>query len=758
MNEQDQQSLSELLPSLRSFEFFNALNPGLLPEIESELEVVKLAEGRVLFQAGDPGDAMYFVVRGMLEVSVPQPDHSLLRLDMLDPGSIVGETALLTGQPRSATVSAVVGSEVIRLSKSGFDALAHKHPDLMESLSAYILPRVQRSQLAMVLTRLFGPLETQVMRSIQSNVTWRHLTAGEVLVQKGEPGDSMYILINGRLSIINDAAQGADRYIGDVVRGETVGEFALLTGEPRSATVYAVRDSDVVCITRENLDELMVVYPKIVLQMTRSIIRRSQAQINRRPGALAPTNVLVLIPASPGLPSPGFIENLVAELSVFGKTKYLDSQRFDEQFGRAGASQLPAEHPTSTVINHWLTDIEQSNPFLILGADRTLTEWTRRCLRQADRVVIIAAAGDVTDLDIFSQLMNQTMKASLLPSAPDLVLIQSESVARPAHTVRWLKQLSVRTFHHVRMSVRDDFKRMARRLTGHGVGLVLSGGGARGFAHVGVIRALEEAGQVIDLIGGTSMGALLGALYAMDSNYEKMHELVRTFSSPKKLMDYTIPFTSLVASYKVTKVLKDVFGEVEIEDLWKNYFCVSSNLSQGEPVVHDVGSLWEAVRASISIPGIFVPVLRSGEVLVDGGVMNNFPVDIMRKRSEGGFIIGVNTSPKKEMTGSYRFGPAISGWDLLWNKLNPLAPKIQAPSVFSNLLRVTEASSVYRNSLNMAEADLLIEPLVGSYPTLAFNDHEKIIEEGYNAARSMITQLNNKESIISSTNSTSRNF
>ncbi len=741
MDEQDQHFTSELLPFLRSNDFFNALNPDLLSEIESELEVIELPKGAVLFQAGDPGDAMFFVARGMLEVSVSQPEKNSLRLDMLDPGSIVGETALLTGQPRSATVSSVVESEVIRLSKSGFEALAHKHPDLMDNLYVYIQPRIHRSQLANVLTQLFGSLEPQVMQSIQRNVAWRHLAAGEVLVHQGEPGDSMFIVINGRLCIVNDAKPGSERIIGDVVRGETVGEFALLTGEPRSATVFAVRDSDLVCLTRANLEELIDVYPRIVLQMTRSIIRRSQEQIARRPGASTPTTVLTLIPASPGLPSTKFIENLVAELSIFGKTMYLDSQRFDEAFGRAGSAQLPAEHPTSTVINSWLTDIEQSNAFLILSADRTLTEWTRRCLRQADRVVIVTAGGDVTDPDLFSSLMDLTKKASLLQSAPDLILIQPEGVARPAHTARWLSGLKLRTLHHVRMSVQRDFSRLARRLTGRGVGLVLSGGGARGLAHVGVIQALDEAGYEIDLIGGTSMGALIGAAYAMDWDTGRMREMVRALSSPSKLLDYTLPFTSLVASYKVNRILKELFGEVQIEDLWRKYFCISTNLSRAEPVIHQMGSLWEAVRASIAIPGIFVPLLRTGEVLVDGGVMNNFPVDVMRQYCEGGFVVGVNTTPKKEMSTDFQFSPALSGWDVLWSKINPLAPKIHAPSILSSLIRATEASSAYHNLLNLADADLLIVPAVETYGTLAFGEYEKIIEEGYRAARPAVSQL-----------------
>jgi predicted acylesterase/phospholipase RssA/CRP-like cAMP-binding protein len=744
MTIQDQQRFSELLPFLRLNDFFNTLDPDLFVALETELEIIELPKGTTLFHAGDPGDAMFVIVRGVLEVSVPQSEGPALRLDMLDPGSMVGETALLTGRPRSATVSAVVDSEVISLSKSGFDRLAQGHPGLIESLSAHILPRIRRSQLAMVLTQLFGPLETQVMQSIQRNVTWRHLSAGEVLVHKGETGDSMFIVINGRLYIVNDAKTGSDQIIGDVVRGETVGEFALLTGEPRSATVFAVRDSDLVCLTQANLNELMDVYPKIVLQMTRSIIRRTQAQLAHRLGASAPNIVLALIPASPGLPSPKFIENLVAELSIFGKTVYLDSQRFDEQFGLAGAAQQPDGHPTSTVINSWLTEVEQSNSCLILGADRTFTEWTRRCLRQADRVVLVAAAADVTDPDLFSSLMDLTMKAPLLQNAPDLILIQPEGATRPAYASRWLSRLRLRTLHHVRMGEKRDFSRLARRLTGRAVGLVLSGGGARGFAHVGVIQALEEAGYEIDLIGGTSMGALIGAAYAMDWDTAHMREMARALSSPGKLLDYTLPFTSLVASYKVNKILKDLFGEVQIEDLWRKYFCISTNLSRAEPVIHQMGSLWEAVRASIAIPGIFVPLLRTGEVLVDGGVMNNFPVDVMRQYCEGGYVIGVNTTLKKEIAHNFQFNPALSGWDVLWSKINPLAPKIHAPSILSSMMRATEASSVYHNSLNPSLPDLLIMPPVETYGTLDFSEYENIIQEGYRSALPEISRLKNE--------------
>jgi predicted acylesterase/phospholipase RssA/CRP-like cAMP-binding protein len=732
MGDQDRSQLSALLPDLLSADLFGRIGPAALAELEGELSFIDLPQGARLFTAGDPGDALYFVAHGMLEVTLVSPDGVPLRLDVLEPGDSAGETGLLSGQPRSATISAMIDSQVIRLSPAGYLRLAQRHPAAMEAFLSWLLPRVRRTQLAAALATLFGPLEARAMHAIQGKVSWQHLAAGAELMRQGEPGDSMYIVINGRLRILHRAEGTVEtdlpETLGDATRGETIGEFALLTGEPRTATVVAVRDSDLACLSRADLEGFLEAYPRLALPMMRAIVRRSQAQLKSNATA---TSNLALIPATRGVDLAAFSQQLAGQLEAAGKTLLLTSQRFDELFGRAGAAQLPEGHPGAMLVNGWLSAAEQNQRYLIFAADPTLSEWTRRCLRQADRLVLAADASGELD----PALAQPEVQAAWRRCAPDLVLIHSSTAPHPTGTARWLERLAPRSLQHVRAGAPRDFSRLARCLTGRGVGLVLSGGGARGFAHLGAIRAIEEAGLEIDLIGGTSMGALMGAAYAMDWSPAEMLEMARTVTAPGKLLDYTLPYTSLVASNKVSRLLKNLFGEVQIEDLWRSYFCLSTNLSKAEPVIHRTGSLWQGVRASIAIPGIFAPLLQEGDLLVDGGVMNNFPVDVMRQSCEGGFVIGVNASPKREKVRSYVFGPGVSGWQLIWSWINPFAPKVRAPSILSSLIRATEASSVYRNTFLQREADLLISPAVGEYGSLAFGEYESIIEQGYQAAK-----------------------
>ena len=173
--------------------------------------------------------------------------------------------------------------------------------------------------------------------------------------------------------------------------------------------------------------------------------------------------------------------------------------------------------------------------------------------------------------------------------------------------------------------------RIARLIAGEPKGLVLSGGGARGFAHLGVLRALEEAKVPIDVVGGASIGAIIGAGYAAGWSISEMTQVYRSsFIAENPLSDWTLPFVSLVGGRAVSRLLKEAYGRRDIEDLVLPYFCVSTNLTAGRSVVHRSGRVWKWLRASAAIPGVLPPVFQGGQVLVDGGVMNNLPVDVMR--------------------------------------------------------------------------------------------------------------------------------
>jgi predicted acylesterase/phospholipase RssA len=272
-------------------------------------------------------------------------------------------------------------------------------------------------------------------------------------------------------------------------------------------------------------------------------------------------------------------------------------------------------------------------------------------------------------------------------------------------------------------------------VTGRALGLVLGGGGARGFAHIGVLRALEEAGLPIDFVGGTSMGALVGGYYGMGRSPSEIIAAAKQFGSSNRLFDYTVPLVSFFQSKKLTAMLQSLFGDAEIEEMWQPFFCLSSNLTQAQPVVHRRGSMWQAIRASLAIPGVFSPILNGEEVLVDGGILNNLPVEEMRILCEGGPVVAVNVSVEKDVPRHYDFGSSVSGWQVLWRKLNPLAPPAPVPSILALLVRSAELNSVHQKRAKQAVSDLFISPPVERFSMLDFRPAEMIAEVGYQAAR-----------------------
>ena len=190
---------------------------------------------------------------------------------------------------------------------------------------------------------------------------------------------------------------------------------------------------------------------------------------------------------------------------------------------------------------------------------------------------------------------------------------------------------------------------------GMAIGIVFSGGGARGFAHIGIVKALREAGIPIDLVGGTSMGGIMGGGVAANWSIEEMTRALPPLVRRRQSACATTPspFSRCVTGRKVSTLLHREFGDVTIEDLPLPFFCVSSNLTTGHSDVHRRGTLWRWLRASVAIPGVLPPVMNNGEVLVDGGTMNNLPVDAMRELGRGP-VIGCDVGGDRAFTADGR--------------------------------------------------------------------------------------------------------
>jgi NTE family protein len=268
--------------------------------------------------------------------------------------------------------------------------------------------------------------------------------------------------------------------------------------------------------------------------------------------------------------------------------------------------------------------------------------------------------------------------------------------------------------HHI--VAPSDLGRVARLLTQRGVGLVLSGGGARGFAHLGIIRALRESRVPIDFVGGVSIGAIMAAGVAMGWSDEEMRlRYRRSFVDTNPLNDYTFPFVALTRGRKVSRLLEREYGEVRIEDLRQPYFCISANLTTGRILEHREGRLAEALRASVAIPGIMPPVFHDAGVLVDGAAINNLPVDVMRSHAPG-FVIGSDVGADRN------FGE-------------------RRVNIFQILMHAGMVNNVSSALAQREHADVLLKPPLLNVDLLNWQAFDRAIQAGYDYARTTLGEL-----------------
>ncbi|NOX63385.1 MAG: cyclic nucleotide-binding domain-containing protein [Chloroflexi bacterium] len=544
------------------------------------------------------------------------------------------------------------------------------------------------------------------------------IASGQTLMEQGEPGDSMYVVVSGRLQVYVRRDE-EEVLVGEVGRGEVVGEMALLTSEPRSATVRAVRDTQVARLSQDGFERLMLQHPQAMRGMMRTIVERFR-RLLRSPRLERRLQTLVALPITEGVSLPDFLAKFETALAPLAKTFVCTQERM--------AQTLGSDSPAHAMVS-WMNDLELNYEFVLYVASEDPL-WLERCLRQADRLLLVANASEQPRRERLNEDQWREVAGRV-----DLALIHPDDADQGRGASAWLDAFDVKEHFNLRMGDDIGFRHMARRFTGNSLGLVFGGGSARGYAHVGVLRALEESGIEIDMIGGTSMGAMMAAVSAMNWDYEEIRRHVAVFGSNKRVFDYTLPLTSLTAGGKVTYMTKTLFGDVQIEELWRPFFCVSTNLSQAEPMVHTRGPLWKAVRSSIAIPGVFSPVLYEGDVLVDGGIMNNLPVDVMYEQLGADAVITVNVSPLQTRPRNYNFGDRVSGWRILWGRLIPFVKPLRAPSLMGTLMRSLELNSVYRVKQEMlGMSDLVLLPDLRDFSPGNFSEYEEIIEIGYRTA------------------------
>jgi len=572
------------------------------------------------------------------------------------------------------------------------------------------------------------------VRTLQESLEWLELPAGGVLMRQGEPGDAMYVVASGRLRVSITGADGQSRAVREITRGQVVGEMSLITDAPRSATLVAVRDSVLARLARPAFDTLLRQHPAVSMVLTRQIVTRLQTQGH----GLRPDRpvVIALVPLGARVDTTTarrLADGVAAELGRHGRVAQVDAAAITARMGQAPGDDAESARRMAVALD----SIEAEHDVVLLLADAAPTAWTRCCARQGDEVLLLAHADDDPTPGPTEQACRLADGDARPTPSTVLVLLQPAGRVGPTGTARWRAPRRLRAHVHLREGDAAAVARLGRLLGRRGVGLVLSGGGARGAAHVGVYRALLERGVPVDAVAGTSMGAVIGAMMAFDPTSDELRDTFAAHFAANPTGDWTLlPLLSLVKGQRLRRMMawtEQRFGGatgLDIADLWRPYTCIATNVSRASEVVLDAGPLVPAVMASCAIPGALPPVLVDGELLCDGGVLNNFPVDVMRGTWGIGRVIGVDLgmgTPRR-----LPFDTMPTPWQLLRDRLRPKGQRrYRLPSLPNYLMNVTALHGTARQRAAVQEADLVVRPAMPRIGMLQWSRYAEAVQQGY---------------------------
>lgn len=556
------------------------------------------------------------------------------------------------------------------------------------------------------LARLFG------QERAQGEATWFSLPGGQTLYAAGEPADQLYFVHAGRLGAFRREDGHEPQFLGVIRPGEPAGEMALIAGAPHSADVVALRDSEIFSLPREVFFEACEADASVMTELARLMILRTRQAARR--GSMGEPSVFGFTPLGQPGPLRPQVERIAAEIA------------------RLGYSVTTVGIEAAGAPTEWFSDVERAHDFVLYVAETADLGWRHAVSRQVDRLFRVGRGDRKPPRPAAHAPPDAPLQAQQLV---DLILLHPPTTLAPSGSEAWMDAADPARIFHLRRDHEGDLQRIARVLTGQSVGLVLSGGGARAYAHIGAIRALRERGVPIDFVGGVSMGAIVAAGVAMGWDDAEMDRRIReAFVESSPLDDIALPLLAMTRGEKVSDRLAHHFGETQIADLWLPFFCLSSNLTTGAYHMHRRGLLRRALRASIALPGVMPPATEHNNVLVDGAVLKNFPADVMRA-GQLGPIIGVDVTTGRSITADDVARPS-SVWRWFWS-----GQWRRGPPIVSLLMRAATVSTGRDHAAAREATDVLVLPDVARVEIRDFGAYDPAVAAGYRATIEALDRL-----------------
>ncbi|XP_013908133.1 PREDICTED: neuropathy target esterase isoform X6 [Thamnophis sirtalis] len=672
--------------------------------------------GTVIARQGDQDVSLHFVLWGCLHVYQRMIDKAEdVCLFLVQPGEMVGQLAVLTGEPLIFTIKANRDCTFLKISKSDFYEIMREQPSVVLSVAHTVAARM-----------------SPFVRQMDFAIDWMAVEAGRALYRQGDKSDCTYIVLNGRLRSVIQKANGKKELVGEYGRGDLIGVVEALTHQVRATTVHAVRDTELAKLPEGTLNNIKRRYPQVVTRLIHLLSQKILGNLQQLRGSFPGSGLgmppgselknpasnlstVAVLPVYDEVPMAAFTLELKHALNAIGPTLLLTS---DIIRARLGASALDSIHEYR--LSGWLAQQEDIHRIVLYQTDYTLTPWTVRCIRQADCILIVGLGDQEPMLGELEQMLENTAVRAL----KQLILLHREDGPSPARTVEWLNMRSWCSGHlHIKCPRRvfsrrspnklremygkvfeknadrhSDFSRLARVLTGNTIALVLGGGGARGCSHIGVIKAMEEAGLPIDLIGGTSIGSFIGALYAEERSAVRTKQRAREWAKSMNsvfatVLDLTYPITSMFSGSAFNTSIHKVFRDKQIEDLWLPYFNVTTDITASAMRVH-----------------------KDADIARNMGAKTVIAIDV----------------GSQDETDLCNYGDSLSGWWLLWKRLNPWAEKVKVPDMAEIQSRLAYVSCVRQLEVVKSSSYCeYIRPPIDRFKTMDFGKFDEIYDVGY---------------------------
>lgn len=712
---------------------FQDLPGDVTPALEAVATIERLEAGAALFRAGDAAHALWVVAEGELGTGAPDAPTARYR-----PGDLIGDSALLSDAPRTATVIAFTPAVVVSLERAVIEAAWADEPEARRLVLARLGQR--RASRLLAELPLFAGVPVDRLESLDDVAATMAVPVGTTLVTQGEPADSMYLVLQGTFeaSIIDGSQR---RVVGTMTRGDTIGELALLTDEPRAATVVARRDGTVLRLSRADVSRLMHEHPSVGVGVARALAHRLRATNRVRPRPPTPHCIGILLHAAE---DPAFVQALATALArPDDSVLVIDAARARE----AGVDPDAVGDALDAQVSSWLTAQEAAHRFLLLVGGPADDAWTRRCVRHAEHVLIVAPA-DASPAPGAAERWLATLGAD----GPSAELVLRHAGASPAGTARWLDARTVRGHHHVCGPIgagtpgERDIARLARFLRGEAIGLALSGGAARGFSHIGTLRAITALGIPIDVIAGTSMGGVVGMLHTLGRTPdEQIAACLAAFPEADVVRDFTLPIVALMKGKSTVDMFQTMYDGGLLEDGRIRVHVVSTSLGAGDLVVHTRGPCWLWARATTSVPGIGPPVVLGGDLLVDGGVVDNLPVATLHAAGAG-VAIAVDVTAANGLSTTLGDHAWLSGTALAWRRLT--GAREAMPSLLHILTRTSTMASTRRAATAADLVDLYLKPPVHDIPTMAWRSVPRAADIGDDYARPILAEWAEQQPVV----------